>query len=214
VPQVPDDPQFGGLQEFISNSLIKSTLKYVIKNGSLNVVLSQEFWQSRAFQFFMGDVHEVMPSSTRNMSTMVELQGRCDALDDPAFSFSAKSASAYDVKVNFQCQLNFNNNKTRLVNIDMVVNYEVAPKLGSKYLDFILNSISGAPLFKESGNFKIEYKELAEFMVAETMGLAKGNPVIGSGYKAVSRKFPGLWVKNNYLFLYDSSAKPKGIYKQ
>lgn len=49
-------------------------------------------------------------------------------------------------------------------------------------------------------------------MVQETVDLAKGGLVIGSKYKAVNRKFPGVWVKNNYLFLYDSSAKPKGIF--
>jgi hypothetical protein len=31
VPQMPDDPIFGGLQEFISNSLIKSTLRYALR---------------------------------------------------------------------------------------------------------------------------------------------------------------------------------------
>lgn len=51
-------------------------------------------------------------------------------------------------------------------------------------------------------------------MVQETLALAKGDLVIGSQYKAVNRKFPGLWVKNNYLFLYDSSAKPKGLFTQ
>jgi hypothetical protein len=48
-------------------------------------------------------------------------------------------------------------------------------------------------------------------MVTETMNLAINNLVVGSGYKAIPRKFPGLWVKQNYLFLYDSSAKPKGV---
>lgn len=103
----------------------------------------------------MGDVHEVMPSSTKNMSTMIELVGRCDGLVDPAFSFSAKSSSAYDVKVNFQCRINYDNNKTRLTSLDMVVSYEVAPKLGTKYLDFVLNNIAGSPVFRETGNFKV-----------------------------------------------------------
>ena len=51
-------------------------------------------------------------------------------------------------------------------------------------------------------------------MVTETMKMAleEGGLVIGSGYKARVRKFPGKWVKQNYLFLYDSSVKPKGIF--
>jgi hypothetical protein len=49
-------------------------------------------------------------------------------------------------------------------------------------------------------------------MVSETMALAKGGKVIGSGYKmdrAVYRKLPNVWVRQDYLFLYDSSNKPK-----
>lgn len=94
-----------------------------------------------------------MPTSTKNMSTLIELAGRCNGLDDPAFSFAAKSSSAYDVKVNFECQLNFN--KTRLVGVNILVNYEVEPTLSSKYLDFKLKSIYGTPVFVESGNYKI-----------------------------------------------------------
>ena len=53
-------------------------------------------------------------------------------------------------------------------------------------------------------------------MVKETMKMAleDGGLVIGSGYKAYVRKFPGKWVKQNYLFLYDSSVKPKGIFAE
>ena len=49
-------------------------------------------------------------------------------------------------------------------------------------------------------------------MVGETMALARGGKVIGSDYqmdKAVYRKFPQVMVKPDYLFMYDSTAKPK-----
>jgi hypothetical protein len=42
VPFEPNDPNYyGGLQEFISNSLLKSTLRYAVRNGSLDVVLTE-----------------------------------------------------------------------------------------------------------------------------------------------------------------------------
>ena len=49
-------------------------------------------------------------------------------------------------------------------------------------------------------------------MVGETMALARGGKVIGSDYqmdKAVYRKFPQVMVNPDYLFMYDSTAKPK-----
>ena len=42
VPQVPSDTSiFGGLQQFLSNGLLKSTLKWALKKGFLDVVLTQ-----------------------------------------------------------------------------------------------------------------------------------------------------------------------------
>lgn len=56
----------------------------------------------------MGDLHEVMPTSTKSLSTLLEIKGKCKALDDPVFSFAKKSTNSYEVKVNFACDLNFN----------------------------------------------------------------------------------------------------------
>lgn len=75
----------------------------------------------------MGDVHDVMPSSTKMLPTLIPLTGRCDALNDPVFSFTTKSSSTYTVKVNFACHLNFNSslgNETDtvdLVGVNIVV---------------------------------------------------------------------------------------------
>lgn len=42
VPSKPDDTTvFGGLQEFISNSFLLSTLRYAIDKGFLDVVLTE-----------------------------------------------------------------------------------------------------------------------------------------------------------------------------
>lgn len=51
----------------------------------------------------MGDVHDVMPTSTKNLGTLIEINGRCKALDDPVFSLTAKNTQSYEVKVNFEC---------------------------------------------------------------------------------------------------------------
>lgn len=42
VPFEPNDPSaFGGMQEFLSNSLLKSTLRKAIHQGALDVNLTQ-----------------------------------------------------------------------------------------------------------------------------------------------------------------------------
>lgn len=94
-----------------------------------------------------------MPTSTKRIQTLQEITGRCTAFNDPVFSFAAKTSSTYEVRVNLACDLNFN--QTKLISVNLVVNYEVKPKLTSKKLDFVLSSITGVPSFVEAGPFKI-----------------------------------------------------------
>lgn len=209
VPFEPNDPAtYGGMQEFLSNSLLKSTLRHAIRKQALDVNLTTEFWQSRAFQFFVGDLHEVMPTATKHLPTLTEITGICRALDDPVFAFAMKSTKTYEAKVNFACSLQFNN--TRFLAINLVASYEIAPRLSSKALDIQLTNLAGTPAFIETDPFRIEYQELAEFMVSETMALAKSGYVYGTGYKMkYPRKYPAVFVRQSYLFLYDASATPK-----
>ena len=69
-----------------------------------------------------------------------------------------------------------------------------------------LTGLTGTPAFNETSPYQIEYQELAEFMVGETINLAKSGYVFGSGYKMkYPRKYPFLEVKDSYLFLSDTS---------
>jgi hypothetical protein len=146
VPSEPNDPKtFGGMQEFYSNSLLKSSLRYALHQQALDVNLTEEFWQSRAFQFFVGDLHDVMPAATKHMDTMLPITGLCRALDDPVFALNMKGSKTYEAKVNFGC--NFEFNKTHLISINLVVAYEITPRLTSKTLDIQLTNIAGTPAF-------------------------------------------------------------------
>jgi hypothetical protein len=68
----------------------------------------------------MGDLHDVM-ASTKNISSFRQLNGRCDALNDKYFNLVAKTASSYELTVNFTCSI-FDNG-TKVVDIILPVNY-------------------------------------------------------------------------------------------
>ena len=87
--------------------------------------------------------------------------------------------------------------------------YEVVPTLTSDHLDFVIKSISGTPAFETKEGYEIKNMDLALFMVEQTINMAKNSKVLGSGYKTTLRKYPNLMVRDNYLFMYDSSAIPK-----
>jgi hypothetical protein len=113
----------------------------------LDVIFKDEIWQSRAFQFFIGDLYEVMPSSMKNLPIMEKIIGKCVAIDDPVFSFTVKNTKSYEAKVNFACHLSFGSNQTKFIDINLVANYEISPKITSKTLDFQLTGLTGAPAF-------------------------------------------------------------------
>lgn len=59
------------------------------------------------------------------------------------FTVSRKNDKSYQAKVNFACNLNFNN--SNLISINIVANYEIQPNLAAKKIDFILTGIAGTP---------------------------------------------------------------------
>lgn len=62
APVLPFNPQvYGGIQEFITYDVYKNVLKYAIDNGQLDVDLNRRDWESRFFQFYAGDLYEVIP---------------------------------------------------------------------------------------------------------------------------------------------------------
>jgi hypothetical protein len=190
VPVEPENlSKYGGTQEYISNTFFNSTLKYALQSHSLDVTLSQDNWQSRAFQFYVGDLHEVI-TATRNVSSFKDLNGKCQAINDKNFGINKKSISSYSVKVNFTCYLQ--QNSTKIVDITLAVEYEIAPTLSGKELNFVIKNIKGTPVFVENAKYNITNPELAGFMLLETLNTAVKSKVIGSGYKVKGRKNPQL----------------------
>lgn len=206
MPSVADNETiYGGIQEFTSNSFLKSTLKYAIGEGFLDVVMTEENWQSPAFQFFVGDLHEIIPS-TKNISTEEPIVGRCNALTDSLFKFGKKTNTTYEADVHFEC--NFTFTQINFMNISITIKYEIAPLLRTNFIDFTIKSITGVPQFHMKEGYEIKSMDLALFMVDQTINMAQGSKVLGSGYKTAPRRYPNIQVRESYLFLYDSSAQP------
>jgi hypothetical protein len=63
----------------------------------------------------------------------------------------------------------------------------------NKYVDFFVRGISGVPIFVEKG-YNITNQALAEFMIEQTLRMAVGGKVIGSGFKVLDRKYPNFLV--------------------
>lgn len=146
-----------------------------------------------------------MPS-TKNITSLTPLDGKCKAMDDKVLSLKMKTMETYDFSVNFTCYVQFTNNKTTLIEINIAVDYVVKPRLKDSYINFEISSISGQPIYIQHSPYLIKNMELANFMVMQTLNMVTNNLVIGSGFKTMIRKSPQLVVRSEYLFLYDKAT--------
>ena len=53
--------EYGGLQEYVSFTMYENLARFGIKNGMLDTDLNKKYWESRFFQFYAGDLYEVIP---------------------------------------------------------------------------------------------------------------------------------------------------------
>ena len=70
----------------------------------------------------------------------------------------------------------------------------------------MIKDITGDATYLETSKYKITNMELANFMLVESLNIAKNSQVIGSGFKVKSRRDPKLEVREGYLFLFDKSS--------
>lgn len=54
------------------------------------MILSQQDWQSRAFQFYVGDLVEAMPV-LKSLPPMTKVTGKCKAMEDSSYAISVFS---------------------------------------------------------------------------------------------------------------------------
>lgn len=207
VSQTPQDPKvYGGHQSYMNLELIKSTVKYALSKNYFDVVLNQEAWQSRAFQFCAGDLYEVMPS-LKALPADTEVKGKCAALNDESFNFTAMAnETLFRVDVNFNCNLEAGN-VSSISKFNVVSTTYVRPALLKRSLQFTIQRVSARANFTEVPGYKIENEPLAKFLVEETVSRAVGATVFGTGYPTSIRLYPNLKIMDKCLFLYDSSAR-------
>jgi len=84
--------------------LIKSTARYALSKGLFDVILSKEEWQSRAFQFYVGDLIEAIPS-LKSVPPTTKVTGKCKALDDNSYNMTVANEKQFKVDINFTCSL-------------------------------------------------------------------------------------------------------------
>lgn len=56
-----------------------NTIRYAIDQNALDTALTRRNWESRFFQFFAGDLYEVIPKLTEEFHATDVVSGECNA---------------------------------------------------------------------------------------------------------------------------------------
>lgn len=128
-------------------------------------------------------------------------------MDDKYFNLLKKTLTSYLVSVNFTCEFHILNNTKKLFSMNLAVDYEVEVKPLSSSVDFVIKSIAGVPTIIQEDEFQFKKMDLAEYMISETLKMALRSKVFGSGFKTLGGKYPGVEVRDKYLFLFDVGTK-------
>ena len=70
------NPEYGGVQDLIAFPWLEANLMYILHKGFFNVTLGGIKWETPIFQFFMGDLANVMPEA-RKAPPSSEVTGKC-----------------------------------------------------------------------------------------------------------------------------------------
>lgn len=96
---------------------------------------------------------------------------------------------------------------TGFVQFTTLVQSYIEVSLLKRSLQFKITKLDARPTWHNVPGFNIENIGFANFLLQETVSIAVGSTVFGTGYPTSVRLYPNIKVMDKYLFLYDSSVR-------
>lgn len=178
-------------------------IRYAIGKGYLDTELKREWWQSRTFQFFAGDLYEIFPLMATKYYASQEILGNCKASYTGLKVWKA-SYDSFNVSMHFDCELNILREK--FLDFGINVDFEVAGVPFERNISFSLRRHNQNVTFYPYGQFKMENEELARLMVQNSFNTLYNGYLYGSGFpQSPARDYPHFIAEENYTIVYDST---------
>ena len=123
-----------GSQEFLSFDIYKNTIRYAIDQKFLDTSLEKRFWESRMFQFYAGDLYEVIPAVAQNFIATEEVTGTCKA-EEKDLTITKKNHTVLNVNLNYDCELFISRSQVQSFKVKNMT-FEVEGRAHSDHLKF------------------------------------------------------------------------------
>lgn len=116
---------YGGIQEFVSFDVFKNSLKYAIDNGYLDIDLTRKNWESRFFQFYAGDLYEVIPKIGETYKANEVVAGLCTTSSrDMTLQKMQQKHHSLNVTMDYDCELSVAKQKVTSFKLQLALEVE------------------------------------------------------------------------------------------
>lgn len=201
---------YGGSQAYHLNCLYESVVYYLQNNGWLDTVLNSD-WEVDAFQFYAGDLFDLINNLSRNFSARAILDGTCQAQKDnlkfsPAREFDS---NVFALVTTYKCSLkgtDLSGSTAQVMKFTIHTRVYISVEALVKSLDFkIIESTVDDISFEPVGNFYVTNFQLAQYRAEKVLSKVVGTKTFGSGFPTIAREFPKTRVNTNWVFYFDNS---------
>lgn len=187
----------------MSLGVYESSVLYGIRNGFFSTDLDQTRWPSSVFQFYAGDLYDVIPSLSKKFYPSDKLSGSCGA-SDQGFSLVRGGPTYMNVTIMFNCTLGIG--KSKIIDFVVTTLWQIEGQPSNKYIDFVVKNVESNTTYTTYQDFEVKNKPLADWLLESCLMSSKGSKVFGSNFTTYTRDYPEFEVhKDNYTFIYDSS---------
>ena len=189
------------MQEFISLDFYQNVLANSIRKGHLHTTLNRQNWESRLFQFFAGDLYEVIPEMQQFFATE-PISGKCEALTS-GLGVVMYTIDLFNVTMKYECSLSVQG--TEFATMDLSLWLTIVGKPRARNLDFKLHSHYHQAKILGLGLYTVQNLELAEAMVSHSLNRLYDTHLFGSEWPlSPPRDYPHFAVTNDFTIVYDA----------
>lgn len=145
VPNLPLNPRYslllfrvyGSTTQYISYDFYEQVIRYAVTKDYLDSDLARENWSSRMFQFYAGDLYEVLQNVQTRFFASDPVTGNCKATFAGLRVWKA-SYDTFNASIHFDCELNIQRTKVTDFSIGLQLEVEGVPMEST--MDFKLRS--------------------------------------------------------------------------
>lgn len=192
------------------NCLYQSVLGYIQKKGWLDVKLGSS-WECNAFQFYAGDLYDLINNLYLKVNPREVLEGSCTASANGLTMKHAREQvyNMYSVDIEYDCTLTTRDKELRnipVMNFTADIRLIVEAAALKTELDFKI--VTGEALslsFRPVGDFYVSNLKLAMFKTTEVLHKLRNQRVFGTGFPSIAREYPKTEVTEDYVIYYDGS---------